>query len=182
MTQRVLLIPLVLALVIAAGGTTSAEGPEESGATFPESWVGAYGGDLVIRSPGAASKTVAAEMRVEATESADRFRWRLRYGEQAWREYRLVVVDRATGSFVLDEQNSIRIPAVLLDDELISVFSVMGNRISVRYRKDGDTVLLDMLSTTAEPAGKTGGEGGVPTVDTFRVQNRQQARLEKKAP
>jgi hypothetical protein len=119
------------------------------------------------------------EIAIGATETEGRWRWAIRYGTQPVRDYRLAVLDAAAGKCEIDEGNGIVLPATLIDGELFSLFAVSGSRIEARYRLAGETLHFEILASAAEPAGKTGGQGGVPEVGWFPVHALQRAALRK---
>jgi hypothetical protein len=175
--MRIVAVFVLLSLTVALGQ----EG--EATPSFPESWAGTWRGPIRIVNADGRSQEVPMEFAVAPTDDPNRFQWKIRYGDQAVRNYELVAIDREKGRYEVDEKNSIVLPALFLDGELISVFAVSGNRIVARYRKTGDTVRISMLSTTAEAVGATGGEGRVPPVygfDVRSVQTAEMTRVEQK--
>ena len=107
------------------------------------------------------------------------WRFAIRYEGQPVRDYRLLAVDGDPGRFEIDEGNGIRIPTFLIGDELVSHFAVSGNRLTSRYRAVPEGILFEVIMGSAEPAGRTGGEGGVPPVDVYDVRVVQRGVLSR---
>jgi len=162
-----------LALLLAA----CASPPAAPGGPFPEGWVGARAGDLEVLTVGGEARTVPMALRIAPTEDPNVFVWAIRYGEEPVRDYRLHVRDRERGEYAIDEGSSIVIPAWLVGGELITIFAVSGSRLTIRYRMRGEAIRFEALSAPSAAAGATGGEGGVPAVETFRPTVLQRATL-----
>lgn len=148
---------------------------------FPESWLGAWEGELTNAKPAGTpdapgvSKMVVVIAR---TDDPTRYDFRLRYGGQELRLYQLVVRDAQTGQYAIDERNGVVLPATYLDGELFSYFSLGGNLLLARYRLDGDFLRFDLTSTGITPDVETGG-GDVPAVGGHYVQVVQRALLRR---
>jgi len=119
-----------------------------------EDFVGDWRGSMRIAGGG----EVAMTLQVAPVEGDDqRFHWRLRYGEQAVRDYTLVIHDRERGDAAIDENNGIVLPTLLRGRELISVFEVQGNVINIRYRRESGGLAFALESyqvAQAEDAGE----------------------------
>lgn len=126
---------------------------ETGPATF-EDFVGDWRGTMRIA--GGPEVRMSLEVAPVAGE-VDRFHWRLQYGEQAVRDYTLVISDRERGAAAVDENNGIVLPTLLRGRELISVFEVQGNVIDIRYRLEPGGLAFSLESfplDKAEDAGK----------------------------
>ena len=74
-------------------------------------------------------------------------------------------------------KNSIMIESTFIGDTLYSQFAVEKAKIAVAYRRDGETVSMDLVSYDASKPTETGGRGEIPKVTTWPVQGRQRAVL-----
>jgi hypothetical protein len=119
------------------------------------------------------------ELEVAPTDEPDRWHWRIRYGVQPVRDYELHVVDAGKGRYLVDERNSIRLPATLIGGELVSSLAVAGSRLTAVYRRDGEGLEFRIAVTSAEPAGVTGGEGPVPEVSYYEARSLHRAVLRR---
>ena len=172
--HSLLLLPfLLLACERAVEPSEPAEAPPP--VSFPDGWVGTWRGEIEIS--GAHAQRLPMELVVGAEEPPGRFAWTIVYGDQPPRQYALVVDDRERGRYVLDEGNSILMPARFLGGELICVFAVMGNRLATTYRVEGDDLHMEIIVSSRVAMTTTGGQGRIPTVDVFDVSSRHRARL-----
>ena len=76
-------------------------------------------------------------LEVAPIKTSERLSWKIIYdGAQgrSERPYQLEAVDAAKGQFIIDEQNGIRLDAVLIDKCLSSHFVVGGQRLWSTYR------------------------------------------------
>jgi hypothetical protein len=99
---------------------------------------GCFRGALRIVDRAGAERTVAMGLDVlPVADAPGEFTWRLRYGDGAAaqvRDYRLQVVDAATGRYAVDERNGIVLSIRRIDDELVSLFAAGDQLLAVRYR------------------------------------------------
>lgn len=147
---------------------------------FPQAWAGVWKGDLVIHHAGNPdAQTVPMTLTIAAREETGRWRFAIKYGEQRVREYVLVEIDRAAGRYMIDEGNSIKIPATFVGGELVTDFAVVGSHMIIGYRLVGDILEFRTRMGTVEPTGRTGGEDGAPTVLVFGVKGVQRASLKR---
>ena len=145
---------------------------------FPDSWIGAWEGELTIVKPAGGTETSKMVLVIAPTDDPMRYDFRLRYGHQDLRRYQLVVRDAATGRYAIDEKNGIVLPATYLGGELFSTFSLGGNLLLARTRLDGDFLRFDLTQTGLAPDVETGGEG-VPEVGGHTIQGVQRALLRR---
>jgi hypothetical protein len=144
---------------------------------FPAGWTGAWKGPLRIAAPGKPVQTLAMELHILPVENErDRWTFKIVY-DNVPRNYVLIAKDLPKGEFVVDEQNSIVIGASLHDDTLFSQFSVQGNYIQARYTRGAGAIDFEIVMTSLTSPTKTGGQSGVPDVDSFPLKVVQRARL-----
>lgn len=175
----------------AGGAPASAPAaPVAPAAEFPASWAGHWRGQARLVQPGQGGMTFTTELIIKPTDDPNRWQWTIIYDGAAGRQerpYTLVVKDRAKGRYTIDEGQSIEIDTALIDGTLFSHFVVQGNQISTRERVENagtpqERLIIEMVTTNADRARDTGGEGGVPVVRTFAPLSLQTAELRRLPP
>jgi len=84
-----------------------------------------------------------------ANRGAEALDWQISYGEGEslqLRKYRLLSEDEASGHYVIDENNGIFIDSYLVNDALVSHFSVGTSQLTTRYEINGNEMTVDMLT------------------------------------
>lgn len=154
--------------------------------SFPQTWQGTWRGTLHIHTAKGVAQTVP--MAVEIGPTADSLRWRfaLTYGEdtaKGRRAYDLLVVDRAAGRYLTDENNGILLDDYFLDGRLLSQFTVQGTRLISSFERRGDELIFEILSGKDAPVRTSGGQkrgdGDVPTVQSFPLGSWHRAVLRR---
>ena len=170
----------LLALLLTAGSFTA---PAQS---FPQSWQGYWRGTLRIHT--AKGVAQAVPMAVDIAPTADSLRWRfaLIYGEdtaKGRRAYDLIIVDRATGRYVTDENNGILLDDYYLDGRLLSQFTVQGSRLLSSFERRGDELIFEIISgkdmPTRTSGGQKKGDDVIPPVQSFPLASWHRAVLTK---
>ncbi len=144
-------------------------------ASFPESWVGNWKGELHIVGV-AGSQTVPMALDIQP-KGPDRYTWEIRYGNQPARPYELVPVRPEAGHWVIDENNGILIDSFHLGDEFVSQFEINQVRISTRHKLDGEVLKVELDSFTRAPLRRSGSQPNL--VDAFAGQTIQRAELRR---
>lgn len=172
------LVILVNATVgLAAAPATAPEAP------FPQTWTGTWRGPCSFFPADAMAKPRQFEMELAIQPTADqaRYTWTIIYIEESKRQerpYELIVVDAAAGKFSVDEKNSIVIESRFIAGALYSQFVVGTSVITASYRRDGDRMVVELLTTDVKGAAVTGGKD-VPQVQTHPVMGLQRAILQR---
>ncbi|MBC7892368.1 MAG: hypothetical protein H7Y12_09160 [Sphingobacteriaceae bacterium] len=170
---------LLFSLLIALVSTTSAQ-------SFPQSWQGTWHGTLQIHNVKGVAQTVP--MAVEITPTADSLRWRfaLIYGEdtaKGRRAYDLLIVDRAKGHYVTDENNGIKLDNYLLDGRLLSQFTVQGSRLISSFERRGNELIFEIISGKDTAISTSGGQKvtgeDIPPVQSFPIGTWHRAVLRR---
>ncbi len=167
---------------VATDAQAKPEAVEKAAAKFPDDWVGDWEGRVAARFPGGRSNEFAMRLEVHPTESADRFAWRIIYGEgeqRQVRDYELVVVDADKGHYRVDEKNSIVIDSYYIADALHCAFKVNDALITLTYTMHGDDLVFSLISCNVGSPIQSGAEGDIPEVLTYPVQVSQLAVLKK---
>jgi len=151
---------------------------------FPTSWVGTWQGDLEIYNAQGQVQTLAMKLEILPIDTSENFTWTIIYGsgkEAQKRPYELVTINAATGHYLIDEKNSIRIDAYLLGSKLFQRFSVMGNMLTATNTVQEDTMIFEIFSGKDQPSTTSGGtkfEGeAIPEVQAFPIGTYQRAVL-----
>ncbi len=133
-------------------------------------FLGHYRGLLHIHGS-SGSQTVPMGLEVDAVlDRPEQVQFVLVYGEGASaqrRDYLLGLDDAATGRCHIDERNGIVLAAWLVDNELVSAFSVQGQTNVVRYRVTAEGVEF-ALEALAAGEGEATGEGVLSHVRVTR--------------
>jgi hypothetical protein len=168
-------LPFVLLLL----QTLPASGP--AGA-FPDAWVGRWRGPCTYVPAKGEVKQFVMELNVARADDPARYTWEIVYedaGQRQVRLYELVVVDAGAGRYVIDEHNSIRIDATFIDGALYSQFDVMSSRITASYRREGERIVVELMTADAKNPKQTGGQGQAPPVTTYAARGVQRGVLKR---
>jgi photosystem II stability/assembly factor-like uncharacterized protein len=103
------------------------------------------------------------------------------------RNYSLLAVDPARGELLIDENNSIKLRARLLDNTLLSHFLVGDSRIATSYRlldpgTPAERIEAELVTTIDDQATTTGGTDPAPIVSTWLPVGIQRASLTRVQP
>ncbi len=118
--------------------TTNISNPEYSklNLNFPDDWLGFWEGDLHIYDEMGLQQSLPMALDNSITGVKGQFTWAIIYGTDSIagrRDYLLKEVDKNKGHYMVDEKNGILLDAYLIDNELVSVFEVMGNSLTSTY-------------------------------------------------
>lgn len=155
--------------------------------SFPNDWLGFWEGDLHIYDEMGLKQTLPMALDNSITDVSGVFTWAIIYGPDSIvgrRDYLLKEVDKSKGHYIVDEKNGILLDAYLIDNELVSVFEVMGNSLTSTYRREGNIMIFDIMMYKSEHLSVTGdtiiGSDTIPSVKTFKPIVRQKAVLRKR--
>jgi hypothetical protein len=151
---------------------------------FPQNWYGKWKGTLVIYNNKGKVQEIAMELHVEPTDSANRCKMTLVYGEGEdvnVRPYDLVTIDAENGHYQTDEKNTIYLDDYYIDGVLYSRFEVMGNLLLSRIEKRGDKLYFEIVSGKLETIATTGNDEAneIPPVNSYKITVSQRAELIK---
>lgn len=171
-------------LVACSPKTTGAAGAEKA-VKFPEDWQGRYYGQAQIVSTKGVAMEVPMELHIEPTDTAGRYKWVIVYGEgekRQVRDYRLVTVDAAKGTYVVDEGDGIQLHSFLIGNHLYSRFAVMGTDLLSDYERiDERRIDFTIITSTSDSLTRSGGTSpDVPPVLDYQIRNIQHGLLVKK--
>lgn len=174
---------LILALAACASPATRTSG-ESNVASFPESWLGRWRGEVYVHGPSGPQVAFTKELEITRTDDPSRFKWTILYDGDAGRQirpYELVVRDPERGHFAIDEKNGIVLEASFLGGALYSWFTVGRSRLLVReelhYAGTADEAMsFEIISGPSR--GKTTGTDRTP-VESFLATSVQRATLRR---
>ncbi len=128
-------------------------------------------------------KVFKMQLRVFPADTAGQYTWQLIYGDtnQDDRPYLLKAVDSVKGHWVVDEKNSILLDQYYTGNRLCGSFSVGKNQIANCYWREGDSLIVEFLTSSTDPVAVTGGVSeDIPEVKSFMVKGYQRAVLRRK--
>jgi hypothetical protein len=156
--------------------------------TFPNEWLGYWVGDLHIFNEQGLKQTLPMALENSITDVSGQYTWAIIYGADSIagrRDYMLNEVDKSKGHYIVDEKNGILLDAFLIDNELISVFEVLGNSLTSTYKREGDNLIFEIMMFKSDHTSITGdtiiGMDTIPPVKSFKPVVRQKAVLKRKA-
>lgn len=171
---------LVIVLLSYSVGIPLAFGQDEI-SEFPASWFGMWKGESHYVGVGRSDTLhFGMELHVGPRIDSTRAQWKIVYvqnGERQERPYSLVTIDPTVGRYLIDEHNSITIPSALLGETLFSHFAVGGVQLTTSYQRDGEHLLVEMLSIRTDTSAVSGGVDDVPEVTTYPIRGIQRAML-----
>ncbi len=171
--------PSVASSTAAAPTEMPAGSAEAVEPVFPRDWVGDWYGTVTAKGGGPAKPPFGMELHIAPIADTDRHTWTIVYdlpeGKQT-RAYELETVGTAGVHYRIDEKNGIVIDAFLIDATLYTQFSVGNSLLTIRYIREADGIVFDLVSTQLDPPIETGG-GKVPAVAVYLLQAVQRAVL-----
>lgn len=153
---------------------------------FPKDWLGYWEGELNVYDHAGKKMSIPMALDNAPTDNDSTWIWAIIYGEDTIagrRDYQLKLLDYEKGHYAVDEKNSILIDAFVLDNSLVSTFTVAGNFIQSRYELHGDEMIFSIQMFRDEKIRISGdtiynGED-IPLVECYRNTIWQKARLKK---
>lgn len=147
--------------------------------TFPDDWVGKWGGPLQIFKGDSLQYQIPMELHLLPTDTLDRYTFIIIYDGNA-RDYAIEAVDKSRGLWVIDERNTIAIESYVLGNALVSQFGVQTTEILSSYQRVPGGIISEIFSTSTDTVSTTGGTSEqIPAVYTYPVTNRQRAMLRR---
>jgi hypothetical protein len=150
---------------------------------FPRSWVGNWKGELHwYKGNARAPQIINMELRIQPTDSADKYSWQIIYGSEAKdnRPYTLISKDTAKGHWAIDEHNGIILDQFRVANKFCGAFTVGNATIINNYWLENGKLHLEFYSMVAKPIATTGrGTDESPSVDSYKMNSYQKAVLTK---
>ncbi len=142
---------------------------------FPQDWIGLYEGLLDI-----GARQIPMQLNIDKTDVDTLYKWQIKYGEDDFRDYRLIAPKGETQEFKIDEKNSIILDAFYVKGKLMSEFAVQGNKVMAIYEKKGEELVFEIIFGKEEVDNITGGLDSIPQVNNYKIQGMQRAELVRK--
>ena len=153
---------------------------------FPYNAIGYWEGEISIFQDTGLVQKVPMALDIFEIGEAKEFAWHIIYNpgkEEDRREYLLIEVDKETGHYRIDEDNGIVLDAYLLDNKLISSFSVSNSTLQTINTFFQDDMVFEVIAGPQEAISTTGNmkvEGEtIPPVESYRLTTYQRAILKK---
>ncbi|MDZ4758601.1 MAG: hypothetical protein SGJ10_10775 [Bacteroidota bacterium] len=158
--------------------------------SFPAEFEGLWEGELKVYKPSniqdlsvpKSRQRVTMQLEITKNDTAHCWNFTIRYmsqGQPDERKY-LLKRDSSSGSYIIDEQNSLRLNSYLLGNVLVERFSLPEKDITSIYKFSADTVFTQIISSEVAPVTWTGGSKGIPKIFSYEVDGYQDAVLVKK--
>jgi hypothetical protein len=151
-------------------------------ASFPNSWVGKWKGNMTWFQGLQQRQGVQMELHILPADSTDQYTWRIIYGTggQDNRPYILKPFNKERGHWLIDERNSIVLDQFLIGSRFCGTFTVEGNTSMNCYELQGDSILVEFYNFQEKPIVITGGgDSTVPKVKTYGMRSHQRAILKR---
>lgn len=168
---------LILAVFATAIGVSNARAQ-----SFPDGWAGTWRGTLEISSGPDVRQRIPVQLEIGATADPAAYVWRTLFNHRrarGLRDYRLRVLDAATGRYAIDEGNGIVIGARLTGGALVSAYTVDDAAFLATVEVRGDFLYFDLYFWNSADAKETRGSGanaeGGALVKAYDARGRQHA-------
>lgn len=152
---------------------------------FPGKFTGHWEGELHWYKTGQKQpQTVKMQLMVQPADTAGHYTWQLIYGSKSEdsRPYILKPVDTARGHWVIDERNGIVLDQYWTGNRFSGAFTVQGSTIINSYWLEGDQLMIEFFSISAQPINKSGGASEeIPAVESYAIKSFQKAVLRRVA-
>ena len=149
--------------------------------------MGNWTGELEIHDAMGPKQTVPMSLYLSETDTSGIYDWVILYGMDSlsdMRNYVLKEIDKSKGHYMIDEKNGILIDAYFIQNELTSIFAVMGNTLVCSYRREGEELIFAIKIFPSEKIRVTGDtiieNQNIPVVESFQHKSSQVARLRRK--
>lgn len=152
---------------------------------FPDHYSGIWQGELKIYSYNKVLQKLPMELAI-GPDILGNFDWIITYGQgddASVRSYTLRKKDPSIGHYEIDENNGINLQADLNNNQLVSIYEVQNNLISVTYSFYNDHIDFNIIVTRPDPIDITGNTiykgDSIPVVNVHPLVVTQSARLTK---
>ncbi|MEO0473426.1 MAG: hypothetical protein AAF206_27690, partial [Bacteroidota bacterium] len=112
---------------------------------FPQDWQGIWKGKLQIFQNAAKVQEIDMELHIQPIDTSDNWTWTIVYKteKEDRRGYELIVIDKATGHYQIDEKNSILLDGYVVENVFMSRFSVNSSLLQANYTHMGDHLRME---------------------------------------
>ena len=151
---------------------------QQSKKNFPDDYLGIYKGSLSYETKNGLA-TIPMEFHLNATDSANTYDYWLVYNNQS-RKYSIISKNKNRGTFQIDENNGIILPARFYENVLYSWFEVGTNKLTSRLQFEDDKIYFEILFSNLNNKTSTGGVSkDIPKVFGYPISSIQKAILIK---
>jgi hypothetical protein len=146
-----------------------------------EKWFGTWQGILKIYYP-VKLMEVPVTIEINKTHEPGKYGWKTSYDNgKLEKNYFLITVDAEKGSYILDEDNTIKLDFYYADNTFYSVFQVEDAILTSRYTLENESIIMEVLSSNFKTPTITGKDSGdIKEVKSYPVFVTQKAILTKK--
>ncbi|MEM7187958.1 MAG: hypothetical protein AAF466_15020 [Bacteroidota bacterium] len=116
---------------------------------FPDDYFGMYSGPLdIIGKSG--TQTIDMEFHLQPTDSVGNYQYKLVYimnGDRQERDYTLVEKNKATGTYIVDENNGIILDDKVVGNRMYSLFEVNGTLLTTFITFEKDHMVFEIVTS-----------------------------------
>lgn len=143
---------------------------------FPKCFTGNWKGQLQWMVSGKPTQTFTMQLRIQPTDSANKYTWQIIYGDDAKdnRPYILKLVDTAKGHWIIDENDGIILDSYVHGNSIHGAFTVQGNTIVDNYKVEDGKMQVEFFSIKLADKKQSGkGTAETPFVDSYKISSYQ---------
>ncbi len=152
--------------------------------SFPEIAVGYWEGNIEIYQDTGMIQSVPMALDIFDIGEKGVLAWHIIYNPgktEDKRKYLLMEVNKEKGHYQIDEDNGIILDAFLLDNKLISSFTVSGSTLQTINTFFDEKMVFEVIAGPEQAINTTGNikveENEIPPVDSYKVSTYQRATL-----
>ncbi len=184
---------MIFSLIYSCGTTSEVSKIDEANLSiqteleFPENALGYWVGEIGIFQDTGLVQTLPMALDIFEIGESGVWAWHIIYNpgkDQDKRSYLLIEVDKERGHYQIDEDNGIILDAYVLDNKLISSFSVSNSTLQTINTFLEDQMVFEVILCPQEAINTTGNmrveDNQIPPVDSYKVSTYQRAVLKRK--
>lgn len=125
---------------------------------FPEDWLGAYNGKMLIANVGKPTDTIEVDYEMTTLEEDSIWTYKMTFYSEQYgtivKDYKIVAKSKVNKqNYLLDENNGILMEMTLMDGTFYGIYSVMDMMFitTMRYTEDGNIYYDLFAAPMAEP-------------------------------
>jgi hypothetical protein len=121
----------------------------EAQITFGDKCLGNWEGTMYLYGKGQLRDSVPVQLTVQKTSDPNTWTWKTSYlstTQPMVKDYKLVLKDAATNSYVTDEGDGIILKDYLFNNKLYNVFETQGIFLTASYELIGDQLIFEVSS------------------------------------
>ncbi len=139
---------LFIGLILFLSGHSYSQ--DEKPVRLLEKWIGSWEGSLEITTVEGKNSQIDMRLEISETDTPGVFKWILKYSgsDRLSGNYLLRVQNSGAGTYILDENNSMKIDYYLYDNTFYASFSSQGSLLSSKYRLAGDNIYFEVVTSS----------------------------------